>query len=99
MTINEFAKEYYGLKPPTFRTKDENKLRKQREKIVGICPICKRPMGYITGTNIVACINPKCKGKEYKVPAKDGTEITKSIPIFRLLSSNMAQGADSIFSE
>lgn len=97
MTINEFAKEYYGLEPPSFRTKDENKLKKQREKLAGVCPICKQSMTYISGTNIMTCANPKCKGKEYKVTLKDGTEVTRSESINRLLSDNTAKIASTIF--
>ena len=97
MTINDFAKEYFGIEPPSFRTKDENKLKKQREKLLGICPVCKQPMTYVSGTNIISCTNPKCRGKEYKVTLKDGTEITKSEPINRLLSDKTADIADTIF--
>ena len=87
MTINEFAKEYYGLEPVSFRTKDQNKLQKQREKFGRICPMCKQPMTYISGTNVLVCKNEKCRGRERTVKTDEGEKKTYS-PIFHTLDEN-----------
>ena len=84
MTINEFAKEYYGLEPVSFRTKDQNKLQKQREKFARICPVCKQPMVYIPGTNVFACKNEKCRGRERTVKTDDGEKKISSSVYYTL---------------
>ena len=99
MTINEFAKEYYGLNPVSRRTKDENKLKKQQEKLLGICPICKQQMSYVLGTNVVVCKNPSCKGKEKEITLKDGTTVKRTESSTRLLHNTAVDIAQNIFND
>lgn len=99
MTINEFAKEYYNLNPVSFRTKDENRLKKQQEKLLGTCPICKQLMSYIPGTNVVVCKNPSCKGREKEITLKDGSTIKRTESSSRLLHNNAVDIAQIIFNE
>lgn len=97
MTINQIAKEYFGLDPVSFRTKDQNKLQKQREKFCGTCPVCKQPMSYIPGTNVLACKNEKCRGKERTVTNADGEQKKVSSPIFRTMDGDRLTVAQHLF--
>lgn len=96
MTINEFAKTYYGLEPVSFRTKDQNKLQKQREKFGRICPVCKQPMAYISGTNVLACKNENCNGRERTIKTEDGEKKVYS-PVFHTLDENGFKIAQNLF--
>lgn len=61
----------FGLKPiEKKRTKDMEKLQVQREKFLGICPVCKSPMKYVSSQYSV-CGNTECRGKNI---AKKGEE-------------------------
>lgn len=99
MTINEVAKTYFGLDPVTLRTKDENKLKKQREKFGGVCPVCKQPLTFIPGTNVLACKNEKCKGRERTVTNKDGETKKVYTPVTRLLDAEGAKIGRTLFDE
>lgn len=69
VAINEF-----GMKPSKKVTNDQDKLKKQQEKYLGVCPYCKEPCSYVEGTNAIACRNEKCKGKKIVIKEDDGTE-------------------------
>lgn len=71
-SFDEYAQEVWGLKPLKRVTNDKQKLEAQREKFLGTCPYCKKPLHYVYGTNVVVCNNDECKGK--KVSSKDGEE-------------------------
>ena len=66
----------------TKRTKDEEKLAKQREKFLGTCKFCKQPLAWVKGSNVLTCVNEKCEGQIIK--DKDGNVVEK-IPFSRLL--------------
>jgi hypothetical protein len=70
------------MKPLKHQTSDQQKLKAQREKFVGVCPYCKQPASFVIGTNVLTCKNPSCKGK--KVTFEDGTVIY--IPYNKVLS-------------
>ena len=71
----------FGLKPiEKRRTKDEEKLKAQRERFLGKCPVCKQTLSYIYGTDYKVCKNEKCKGIEYHGKNEDGTEYIYCIP-------------------
>lgn len=86
-SIAEWAEAEYGIK-----TKKENKnnLEAQRKKFVGICPYCKQPCEYKKGTNVVACVNEKCKGKKVRDKYK---------PFFKLLSEKQMEVAQALFED
>lgn len=95
LAVNEF-----GMKPLNKRTKNTQKLEMQREQFEGVCIYCKQRARYVPGTNIVACINPECKGKKIVVkgdPATDEPDYVKYIPFVRILNDNAAKIADTIF--
>ena len=95
-SFEEIAQEVFHLKPYKRVTKDKQKLASQREKFLGTCPFCKRPLHYVYGTNVVACDNEDCKGK--KVKFEDGTEICK--PYYRILvGENSSTIGSTIFED
>jgi len=71
----EWAKAEYDIEY------EHKKVEAQREKVVGFCPYCKQPCQYKDGTNIVVCVNEKCKGKKIKTK---GGDIYK--PFYKILS-------------
>ena len=73
-SFEEVAINEFGMKPRKNVTSDEGKLKKMQEKYLGTCPYCKEPCSYISGTNVVACQNEKCKGKKITITNDDGTE-------------------------
>lgn len=76
----------FGLKELSYKTKDEKKLEKQREKFCKshTCQFCGETREWVPDTNIMVCKNPRCKG--YQVKSKDG-EIIPSLPSYSELSS------------
>lgn len=99
-SFEDFAVEEMGLKPLRRVTKDKQKLAAQREKFLGTCPYCKEPLHYVYGTNIVACNNPKCKGKKVVTKDKEGNEIVSYKPFFRILQGeNSSTIGTTIFEE
>ena len=76
----------FGLKELSYKTKDEKKLEKQREKFCKshTCQFCGETREWVPNTNIMVCKNPRCKG--YQVKSKDG-EIIASLPSYSELSS------------
>ena len=76
----------FGLKELSYKTKDEKKLEKQREKFCKshTCQFCGETREWVPDTNIMVCKNTRCKG--YQVKSKDG-EIISSLPSYSELSS------------
>ena len=70
----------------SYKTKDEKKLEKQREKFCKshTCQFCGETREWVPNTNIMVCKNPRCKG--YQVKSKEG-EIIASLPSYSELSS------------
>ena len=60
-------REGFNLKPIVKRTKDEEKLKGQRQRFMDRhkCKACNQPMSYVGGT-VMTCINEKCKGIKEK---------------------------------
>lgn len=79
VAINEF-----GMKPRKKTINDRDRLRKQQEKYLGICPYCKQPCAYIPDTNVIACQNEKCNGKKITITNDDGTEKVMYEPYVRV---------------
>lgn len=75
------------------RTKDEQRLKKQREKFLGTCKFCKQPMTWVKGSNILVCNNEKCEGLVVK--DKDGIVLEK-IPYSRLLTGEGSDIAETL---
>lgn len=98
-SFDEIGQELFGLKPYKRVTKDKQKLADQRTKFLGICPYCKQPATYISGTNIVVCQNSDCKGKKYTKKFDDGTEVVSYKPFIKILSDKGADIANTIFEE
>lgn len=60
---------------------------KRKEAMIGVCPVCHKPMTYIGG-NVVVCQNEGCTGMPYTV-IEDGEEVTKyRYPVYRTLHIN-----------
>lgn len=61
----------WGLDPVSKkRPKDEERLNSVRVKFLGVCPVCKSSMKYVTSDYSV-CSNTECRGKNI---AKKGEE-------------------------
>jgi len=89
----EELRETWGLKPILKRTKDSEKLVKQRNRFLGVCKACGGSLSYITGTNVLSCKSETCKGMKFE--RSDGTEYY--IPINRLLDEKGVQIAEALF--
>ena len=97
-TSLEALREGFGLSPVVRRTKDENKLKAQQEKFLGVCKVCKQPMSLIDGCNVLACKNETCKGiKMTSKNEEDGTEKVWYIPVTRVLDEKGATIAHNLF--
>lgn len=88
----------WGLKPAIKRTKDEHKLKSQREKFSNNhkCKACGKPMTFIGGNQMV-CTNPDCKGIEIERTDADGNTIKNYLVSYDLLDSKGAIIASNIF--
>lgn len=98
-SFDEIGQELFGLKPYRRVTKDKQKLEAQRDKFLGTCPHCGEKLGYIYGTNIVACINENCKGKKIVTKNDAGEEEIKYKPYFRILRDNGSEIGTTLFGE
>lgn len=100
-TSLEELRKSFGLKQVKKRTDDQEKLKAQRDKFVGVCRVCKNPLVWIEGTNILACKNPECKGVKMtsKSEEEDGTEKVWYIPVTRVLDTEGMEIAERLFSE
>ena len=68
--------------------------QKKKDKFAGICRICKTPMSYINGTNVIVCTNEKCSGLKKNT---DESEEKIFKPIFRLLDDKGIDIAAKLF--
>jgi len=89
----------WGCKPVTKKTKDEEKLKKQRENFCARhrCEACGEPMQWITGS-VMACVNEKCKGKKVERTDSEGNKIVSYITSYDLLDDLGSEIANNIFS-
>ena len=87
-SFEDLAVAEFGLKPTRRVTRDKQKLAAQREKFLGVCPYCKKPLHYSYGTNVVSCVNEKCKGKKVISKDEDGNEDVAYKPYFRILQGD-----------
>lgn len=80
------------------RPKDEKVLQEKREKFLGACRVCKKPLTLINGCNVLACQNPECKGvKMTSKNEEDGTEKVWFIPVTRVLDDKGFEIAQNLF--
>lgn len=88
----------YGFKPFKKRTKDENKLKAQRERFISKhrCKACGNPMTYIGG-NIMSCQNERCKGIPITRFDLEGKEFIDYVPSYHILDDLGADIAKNIF--
>lgn len=87
----------FGKDPVKKRTDDVEKLKAQQEKFAGTCKVCKQPLSYISGSNILACKNELCKGIKMTAKNEDGTDRIWYIPVYRMLNEKGSQIAESLF--
>lgn len=86
----------YGLRPINMQTKNKKRLESQREFFESrhLCPLCKQPMKYVEGTNIMVCLNEECEGYNRNV----GNEVV-NYSAFHMLDDKGAEIATNIFRE
>ena len=85
-TSLEALRTGWGLAPVgKKRPKDENILQQKREKFLGTCRVCKKPLSLIEGCNVLTCKNPECKGVKMTSQNEDGTEKVWYVPVSRVL--------------
>ena len=97
-TSLEELRTAYGLKAVIKQTKDEEKLKKQRENFCNHyrCKSCGMPMTYI-GSSIMTCTNEKCKGiKHERKDADENTIVTYSVS-YELLDDHFSEVAQNLF--
>lgn len=89
----------WGCKPVVKKTSDAEKLKGQQEKFVNKhkCKACGQPMTYVSGTSVMSCQNPSCKGIKHVREDKDGNEIVTYLPSYDLLDSLGSEIASNIF--
>lgn len=99
-TSFEELRAAFGLKEFTKQTKDKNKLASQRTAFCEKhrCPVCKRPMVYIGGNQMV-CQNPECKGFKHEQVMDTGENRVWYSPAFDLLDDKSAEIARNIFAD
>jgi hypothetical protein len=97
-SFEECAKAF-GCKPVVKKTKDENKLKAQREKFSAKhkCKACGQPMSWV-GSSIMTCMNDKCKGIKVERDGADGNKIISYVVSYDLLDDLGAEIANNIFS-
>lgn len=93
----EELRKGFGLKPIKRKTDDAEKLKAQQEKFLGTCRVCKKPLVWITGTNICACQNENCKGTPMKGTNEDGSEKIWYVPVTRILDVKGFEIAMNLF--
>ena len=90
----------FGLKEIVKRTKDEQKLQKQKEAFYSrhICKACGTPMTFVNGTNVMCCTNEKCNGIKHQMTNEDTGEIKVwYTPSCKTLDGKSASIANNIF--
>lgn len=97
-TSLEALRAAWNCKPIVKRTKDEERLQKQRENFCKrhICKGCGKPMSYIGGTTMT-CTNEKCKGVREERTDKEGNVIVTYSVSYSLLDDKGAEIASNIF--
>lgn len=98
-TSLEELRTAYGLKPVIKQTKDEDKLKKQRDNFCSHyrCRSCGSQMTYV-GSSVMACTNEKCRGiKHERKDADDNTIVTYSVS-YELLDDHFSEVAENLFS-
>lgn len=95
----EEAAKAWNCKPVNKRTKDEEKLKKQRETFCSKhkCKACGEPMVWISGS-IMACANEKCKGIKVEREDFEGNKIVSYVTSYDLLDDTGKEIAYNIFS-
>lgn len=84
-SFDEIGQALFGLKPQRRVTRDKQKLASQRERFLGTCPHCGKPLYYVYGTNVLTCDNPDCKGKKVVTKDAEGNETVVYKPYFKVL--------------
>lgn len=79
------------------RTKNVEKLNKQREQFLGKCKACGSPLNYVKGMNVLVCSNKDCKG--IKLKSKTEGEEDRYIPVIKVLDDKSADIAKNLFEE
>ena len=75
---NSFAEmgKAWGCKPVTKkRPRDEEKLNSARTKFLGVCPVCKSPMKYVS-TDYSVCSNTECRGRNVAAKGEEPRYVT-----------------------
>ena len=97
-TSLEALRAGWGLDPVgKKRPKDEKILQEKREKFLGTCRVCKKPLTLIKGCNVLACQNTDCKGIRMTSQNEDGTEREWYIPVTRILDERGFDIAMNLF--
>lgn len=97
-TSLEELREAFDLSKIRKKTKDEDKLKAQKEKLVGTCKVCKQLLTWIDGTNVCTCKNPDCKGVKMTSINEDGSEKVWYVPVIRMLNEKGMNIAEILFS-
>lgn len=63
-------------------------MEKKKEKV---CKACGSPFLHIKGTNIIACSNPACDGKEYYID-EQGNKKSRCLSTYFLMDSKPLKG-------
>lgn len=98
-SFDEIGQELFGLKPYKKVTRDKQKLESQREKFLGTCPHCGEPLKYVYGTNVLACNNKDCKGREIVITDETGEQTVVYRPYYKMLSDKGLTIGTTIFEE
>ncbi len=98
-TTMESLREDFGLKPIRKRTKNKQRLESLKKKFQARhnCPICGEPLIHIEDTNVMVCVNEKCKGT--KIKTLDAKEETVDSSAFHILDDAGARIANNILHE
>lgn len=99
-TSFEELRTAWGLKPVIKQTSDKSKLSLQRQKFYerNLCSVCKQPMTYIGGNQLV-CKNVACNGYKHEIETDYGEKRIYYTPVFKLLDKKSAEIANNLFYE
>ncbi len=101
MSMNENGRKSQDQK--TFKNKKNTNREEQREKsrrkFAGTCRVCGSVLSYISGTNVMVCKNPSCKGIVKKRRNGDEETVTEVLPVFRCLDEKGMEIASNLFAE
>ena len=97
-TSLEELRAAWNCKPIVKRTKDEDKLLKQRRNFGGHyrCKSCGEPMTYV-GSSVMTCTNEKCKGIKHERKDNDGNSIITYSVSYELLDDHFSEVAENLF--